>query len=79
MKIAVVRKVKWVSIITILVALAALTTLFVAPALAGHGDASLPGSNFEIDNDANIIVDHGAPSIDWASTAEVRKDDLPTG
>jgi hypothetical protein len=28
--------------------------------------ASLPGSNFEIDTDANLKVDNPAPSIDWA-------------
>lgn len=35
-------------------------------AMASHS-VSLPGSNFEIDDDANFIVDHPAPSIDWVS------------
>lgn len=57
----------------------AVTAVVAAPALANHGLASLPGSNFEIDTNANLKVDHAAPSIDWASVAEVRQPDLPTG
>jgi len=41
--------------------------------------ASLPGSNFEIDTNANLVVDNPAPSIDWASVAETRKADTPSG
>jgi hypothetical protein len=48
-------------------------------ALASHGDVSLPGSNFEIDIDANIKVDHTTPSIDWANVNEIRKADSPSG
>ena len=44
-----------------------------------HPEVSLPGSNFEIDPNANLRVDDPAPSIDWASVNEVRKADLPTG
>ena len=40
---------------------------------------SLPGSDFEIDLNANLRVDDPAPSIDWASVTQVRKGDLPTG
>ena len=54
-------------------AVAALTFAIVAIA------TSLPGSNFEIDNDANLRVDGAAPAIDWASVAETRKADLASG
>ena len=42
---------------------------------------SLPGSSFEIDNDANLRVDgtFGAASLDWANVAETRKADQPSG
>jgi hypothetical protein len=60
--------------VTVAVA-AALLTL----ALIGTAIASLPGSNFEIDTDANLKVDGAAPSIDWASVAEIRKADPFTG
>ena len=54
------------------------TSLVVAPAQAA-GPLSLPGSNFEIDTNANLKVDAAAPSIDWASVSETRKADQPTG
>ncbi len=41
--------------------------------------ASLPGSNFEIDANANLKVDGAASAVDWASVAENRQADLPTG
>ena len=47
------------------------------PALAAV--ISLPGSNFEIDDDANLTVQNPAPSIDWATVTETRKVDKPTG
>jgi len=53
--------------------------LFASPALASHPEVSLPGSNFEIDTDANLKVDNPAPSIDWASVTENRKADKPSG
>jgi hypothetical protein len=53
--------------------------VLVLPAAATHPEASLPGSNFEIDIDANLKVDDLAPSIDWASVTEIRKTDLATG
>jgi hypothetical protein len=45
----------------------------------GVAFAALPGSNFEIDPNANLKVDGAAPAIDWASVSETRKADLPSG
>jgi hypothetical protein len=50
-----------------------------ATTLASHPEVSLGGSNFEIDTDANLKVDDGAPSIDWASVTENRQADSPSG
>jgi len=59
---------------------ALILTAFVAgPAVASHPEVSLPGSNFEIDTNANLKVDDPAPSIDWASVNEIRQPDAPTG
>ena len=63
------------------------TTLFVAGSvLANHGEVTLPGSDFEIDIDANVKVDDPSPSEDWASVPqgsgageERRGQDEPTG
>ena len=52
---------------------------FAVPALASHPEVSLPGSNFEIDTDANLKVDDPAPSIDWASVSETRQTDVASG
>jgi len=66
-------------------ALAACTLLLLGglvsalPATAAHPEVSLPGSNFEIDTDANLKVDDAAPSIDWANVAETRKTDIAPG
>ncbi|MBM7829681.1 hypothetical protein JOE59_000386 [Agromyces cerinus] len=49
------------------------------PAQASHPEVSLTGSNFEIDTNANLVVDDPAPSIDWAGVTENRKADLATG
>lgn len=49
------------------------------PAIAGHSEVSLTGSNFEIDTDANIKVDDSSPSLDWANVSETRKADSPSG
>ncbi|MEV1131484.1 prealbumin-like fold domain-containing protein [Agromyces sp. NPDC049794] len=57
----------------------AITALIGGPAFAGHGLVSLAGSNFEIDTNANLKVDHAAPSIDWASVNEIRQPDLESG
>ena len=40
---------------------------------------SLTGSNFEIENDANLKVDGSAPNIDWKSVPEIRTEDTPSG
>jgi hypothetical protein len=64
------------------VAAAALAGLMVAVvASASHPEASLPGSNFEIDVNANLKVDDlpSPPSIDWASVTEQRATDTPSG
>ena len=39
-------------------------------ALASHPEVTLPGSNFEIDTDANLKLDDPAPSEDWASVPQ---------
>jgi hypothetical protein len=52
--------------------------LIVVPALASHPEATLAGSNFEIDVDANLKVDDPG-SLDWANVNEVRATDLATG
>jgi len=56
-----------------------LTAWAAGPAQANHPEVSLPGSNFEIDTDANLKVDDAAPSIDWAGVAEARKSDKLSG
>jgi hypothetical protein len=52
---------------------------FAVTATASHPEVSLPGSNFEIDTNANLKVDDAAPSIDWASVSETRQVDKPSG
>jgi hypothetical protein len=61
-----------------LIALMAITAMImvgIPAALASHPEVSLPGSNFEIDTDANLRVDDPSPSIDWANVNETRKTD----
>lgn len=60
---------------------AAIVSATLVPTLAGasHPLASLSDSKFEIDVDANLKVDHASPSIDWATVADIKKDDAPTG
>lgn len=53
--------------------------LLPAIATANHPEASLAGSNFEIDVDANLKVDDAAPSIDWAGVTEIRATDKVNG
>src|SRR5262245_29066117 len=75
-------KTSWWRRFIILGAMALLFSAFAGPigyALASHPEVSLPGSNFEIDTDANIKVDDPAPSIDWANVSEIRKADSPSG
>jgi hypothetical protein len=64
---------------TIVLALGAILALLVAMqiAFASHGPNGssglfvLPGSDFEIDTDANLKVDHASPSIDWLTGSNV--------
>ena len=44
-----------------------ITGLAVTPAQANHPEVSLAGSNFEIDTNANLVLNDPAPSEDWAS------------
>jgi hypothetical protein len=60
-------------------ALLAAALVLVMPATASHPEESLPGSNFEIDTNANLKLDDPAPSIDWVSVTESRATDRPTG
>jgi hypothetical protein len=50
-----------------------LALAYIVPAAASHPEVSLPGSNFEIDTDANLKVDDPPPSIDRAGVTEIRK------
>ena len=58
----------------------ALTALVASPAAAvlPAGLVSLDGSNFEIDEDANLVVNNTG-WIDWVSVADTRKADTPSG
>lgn len=56
------------------------TTLVASGAAASHPEASLAGSDFEIDVDANLKVDDPAPpSLDWANVSEIRATDKVNG
>jgi hypothetical protein len=64
--------------------IAALVVGWQVAAFASHGLATLPGSNFEIDDNANLKLDDGAPFVDWGTLAhpdgpELRATDLATG
>lgn len=48
-------------------------------AFADHPVVTLTGSNFEIDVDANLRVDHASPSIDWTSVGQTRVSDTASG
>jgi len=63
------------------IALAVCAAMSTNLALASHPEASLLGSNFEIDVDANLKVDDAAPSVDWASASitEIRATDKVNG
>lgn len=66
------------AIVLTLALIASLTVI--VPALAAHPEASLPGSDFEIDVDANLKVDDPSPpSLDWANVAEIRATDAVNG
>jgi hypothetical protein len=47
-------------------------------AFASHYQATLEGSNFEIDDDANLRLDTPG-MLDWATVNEARQTDAPTG
>jgi len=60
--------------------IAALVLSLQIAAFAGHDEVSLPGSNFEIDTDANLKVDDTAPpSLDWANVTQINKADTASG
>src|SRR5215203_4394747 len=61
------------------ITMAALLLVGMQVAFASHPEVSLPGSNFEIDTNANLKVDDPAPSIDWAGVSETRKADVASG
>jgi hypothetical protein len=48
------------------------------PTASTESGLSLPGSRFEIDSDANLIVDV-AGNLDWVNVADTKKNDLATG
>lgn len=49
-------------------------------AFANHYQASLEGSQFQIDNDANFVVDPSPnATLDWANVADTWSADKPTG
>ena len=73
------RRRRWPATFWMTFALIAAGLVLVLPAAASHPEVSLPGSNFEIDTDANLKVDDAAPSIDWANVSEVRKQDTASG
>ena len=67
------RKGRW----PLIVAAGAFGVLIVAVLASA---ASLPGSNFEIDTDANLKVDGTTPpALDWANVSETRQTDTASG
>ena len=73
---------RWV---TLAGGIALMMTLVATAVLAAHPESSLPGSNFELDTDANLKLDDAAPSTDWSVLAhtaggpEKRATDTATG
>jgi hypothetical protein len=70
------------TLLAVITAIATATVLLITvqAAFANHPEASLAGSNFEIDVDANLKVDDPAPpSLDWANVNEVRVTDKVNG
>jgi Prealbumin-like fold domain len=67
------------AVVMAVIAVIAASLAFLPSALASHPEVSLPGSNFEIEPDANLKLDDPAPSIDWASVTETRKADVASG
>lgn len=58
---------------------AAASVLLATAVLASHYQASLEGSYFEIDNDANFVNNAGASFDDWVDVTESRREDVATG
>ena len=67
---------RWAGLVVVVIATMLLSTQVV---LGSHPEVSLPGSDFEIDTDANLKVDDSSPSIDWGSVSETRKQDEGSG
>jgi hypothetical protein len=65
--------------LSMLSVIAALVVGWQVAAFASHPEASLTGSNFEIDENANLKVDDPAPSTDWAGVSEIRATDKVNG
>ena len=61
-----------------LLAVVALLATMLLPAMASHYQKSLEGSEFEIEDDANLKLDV-AGNLDWATVDEDRQADAPTG
>ena len=61
------------------VPLALLAAIVLVLGVSAAGGASLPGSTFEIDTDANLTVQGAAPALDWANVTDIKKSDLATG
>jgi hypothetical protein len=56
-----------------------MTAMAMTGAFASHPTVTLTGSNFEIDTDANLTVEHASPSKDWGNVSQVRATDTPSG
>jgi hypothetical protein len=68
------RRRRWL-LVPFVLAIAAMAIFAIAAS-----SASLPGSTFEIDADANLRVDGAAPpALDWANVTENRQADLASG
>jgi len=78
-RIVPVRRRRFTLPFTMILLLLSAGVLWAGVAGASHGLVSLPGSNFEIDTDANLVVDHPPPSLDWDNVAEVVQADAPSG
>jgi len=78
MELAISRRSRIRALLLVTVVLG-LALAYIVPAAASHPEVSLPGSNFEIDTDANLKVDDPAPSQDWANVTEIRKQDTTSG
>jgi hypothetical protein len=64
---------------TIMLALGVIMALLVGTGVALAANVALPGSNFEIDDDANTTVQGAAPAQDWNNVAEIQKGEEFTG